>query len=112
MANTTWATDLAEPEGPVWAPDESLYVVEMGAEPIVVAEADRASYAEAIAIATSFSAAIIAQATNELAGIGIDEPGRILAPLVRTAVENALASAAADTIDLSTIGLDGLEDDS
>lgn len=93
-------------------------VVEMGAEPIVVAESDRAAYAEAIEIATNFSAAIVAQATDQLAGIGIDDPGRILAPLVRTAVENALANATADTIDLSAIGLaaldgmDGLEGDS
>jgi gluconolactonase len=32
MANAIWATDIAEPEGPAWAPDGSLYVVEMGAE--------------------------------------------------------------------------------
>lgn len=87
-------------------------VVEMGAEPVIVAEADRAAYAEAIAIATSFSSAIIAQATDALAGIGVDDAGRILAPLVRSAVENALASATPDTIDLSTIGRDLLEDDS
>jgi predicted short-subunit dehydrogenase-like oxidoreductase (DUF2520 family) len=87
-------------------------VVEMGAEPVVVDEADRGAYAEAIAVATSFSSAIIGQATDELVGIGIENPGRILAPLVRSAVENALASAAADTIDLSTIGRDLLEDDS
>jgi predicted short-subunit dehydrogenase-like oxidoreductase (DUF2520 family) len=87
-------------------------VVEMGAEPIVVAEADRRAYAEAIAVATNFSSAIIRQAMDELAGIGIDDPGRILAPLVRTAAENALATAAADTIDLSAIGMDPLEADS
>jgi predicted short-subunit dehydrogenase-like oxidoreductase (DUF2520 family) len=87
-------------------------VVEMGAEPILVAESDRAAYAEAVAVATSFSSAIIAQATSELAGIGIENPGRILAPLVRSAVENALASAAADTIDLSALGPDPLENNS
>ena len=31
MTNTIWAHDVAEPEGPVWAPDGSLYIVEMGA---------------------------------------------------------------------------------
>src|SRR5580698_9547946 len=56
-------------------------VVEMGAEPILVAESDRAAYAEAIAIATSFSSAIIGQATDALAGIGVENAGRILAPL-------------------------------
>jgi predicted short-subunit dehydrogenase-like oxidoreductase (DUF2520 family) len=67
-------------------------VVEMGAEPVLVDEADRAAYAEAIDTATSFSAAIVAQATALLDGIGVEAPGAVLAPLVRSAVENALAS--------------------
>jgi len=67
-------------------------VVEMGAEPVLVAEADRPAYAEAIDTATSFSAAIVAQATGLLEGIGMDSAGAFLAPLVRSAVENALAT--------------------
>lgn len=67
-------------------------VVEMGAEPVVIAEADRAAYADAIATATSFSAAIVAQATGALAAIGVENPGRVLGPVVRSAVENALAA--------------------
>lgn len=66
-------------------------VVEMGAEPVVVAEADRAAYAEAIATATSFSTAIVSQAMRLLDDIGVDSAGAVLAPLVRSAVENALA---------------------
>jgi len=65
-------------------------VVEMGAEPIIVAEADRAAYAEAIETATSFSAAIVGQAVGILDGLGIDAPGRFLGPLVRSSVETAL----------------------
>ena len=68
-------------------------VVEMGAEPIIVAEADRAAYAEAIETASTFSTAIVDQATGILAGIGIEAPGRLLAPLVRTSVDNALTRA-------------------
>jgi predicted short-subunit dehydrogenase-like oxidoreductase (DUF2520 family) len=79
-------------------------VVEMGAEPIVIAESDRPRYAEAIATATSFSAAIVGQAVALLEGLGIDSPGTVLAPLVRSSVENALARASAATIDLSTLG--------
>lgn len=78
-------------------------VVEMGAEPVIVEEEDRAAYAEAIATATSFSAAIVGQATGILAAIGMDAPGRILAPLVRSAVENALASASPATINLASL---------
>jgi predicted short-subunit dehydrogenase-like oxidoreductase (DUF2520 family) len=67
-------------------------VVEMGAEPVLVAEADREVYAEAIETATSFSAAIVSQATALLDGIGVEPSGAVLAPLVRSAVENALAA--------------------
>jgi predicted short-subunit dehydrogenase-like oxidoreductase (DUF2520 family) len=87
-------------------------VVEMGAEPILVDEADRPAYAEAIAIATGFSTAIVAQATDALAAIGVENAGRILAPLVRSAVENALAMTVPDTIDLSSLRDNLLEDDS
>jgi predicted short-subunit dehydrogenase-like oxidoreductase (DUF2520 family) len=86
-------------------------VVEMGAEPLLVDEDDRPAYAEAIAVATGFSAAIVAQATDALAAIGVENAGRVLAPLVRSAVENALASATTDTIDLSSMRSDLLEDD-
>jgi predicted short-subunit dehydrogenase-like oxidoreductase (DUF2520 family) len=77
-------------------------VVEMGGEPLVIAEADRPAYADAIAAATAFSTAIIAQAAGTLAGIGVESPGRVLAPLMRSAVENALGAAgvsSAATID-------------
>ncbi len=75
-------------------------VVEMGGEPIVIAEADRPAYAEAISTATSFSAAIVGQAVGILAGLGIESPGSVIAPLVRSSVENALASSTS-TIDLT-----------
>ena len=78
--------------GPVQPIGQAL-VVEMGAEPLIVAEADRAAWAEAVATATSFSTAIVSQAVGILDGLGVDSPGRVLGPLVRSAVENALASA-------------------
>jgi predicted short-subunit dehydrogenase-like oxidoreductase (DUF2520 family) len=68
-------------------------VVEMGGEPLVVAESDRAAYAEAISTAVSFSTAIVDQATGILASIGVENPGRVLGPLVRSAVDNALGRA-------------------
>jgi predicted short-subunit dehydrogenase-like oxidoreductase (DUF2520 family) len=78
-------------------------VVEMGAEPVIVAEADRPDYAEAIATATGFSRAIVGQAVGILSGFGMDQPGRVLAPLVRSAVENALAASSTDTINLADL---------
>jgi predicted short-subunit dehydrogenase-like oxidoreductase (DUF2520 family) len=75
-------------------------VVEMGAEPVLIDEDDRAAYGEAIAIATSFSSAIVKQATSLLAEVGILNPGQVLAPLVRSSVENALGDTSAGTIEL------------
>jgi len=87
-------------------PIAQALIVEMGAEPVVVAEVDRPAYADAIAAATSFSTAIVAQAAGALAAIGIERPGTLLGPLMRSAVENALGAAGggaalldADTID-------------
>ena len=68
-------------------------VVEMGGEQIIVVESDRAAYAEAISTAASFSSAIVDQATGILASIGVEAPGRVLGPLVRSAVDNALSRA-------------------
>jgi predicted short-subunit dehydrogenase-like oxidoreductase (DUF2520 family) len=91
-------------------------VIEMGAEPVMVAEADRAAYAEAIATAREFSASIVAQATGILTSIGVESPGQVLGPLVRSAVENALAEASPSTIDLASLthdsfGADAPEED-
>ena len=66
-------------------------VVEMGAEPVIIDEADRAQYAEAVSTATSFSAAIVRQAVALLAEINVESPSHVLAPLVRSSVESALA---------------------
>ncbi|MCW4385401.1 DUF2520 domain-containing protein [Salinibacterium sp. SYSU T00001] len=73
-------------------PIAQALVVEMGAEPVIVAEAHRPAYAEALATATTFSTAIVSQAMSALADIGVEVPGAVLTPLVRSAVENALAS--------------------
>jgi predicted short-subunit dehydrogenase-like oxidoreductase (DUF2520 family) len=44
-----------------------------------------------VAIATSFPASIVRQALDALDGIGVESPGAIVAPLVRSSVENALS---------------------
>lgn len=90
-------------------------VVEMGAEPVLVADADRPRYAEAVATATRFSAAIVEQSVGLLDGIGVPDPGRVLAPLVRSAVDAALGAASGTgpgTIDVTPTGpaSDGVDD--
>jgi predicted short-subunit dehydrogenase-like oxidoreductase (DUF2520 family) len=84
--------------GPV-LPIAQALVVEMGGEPVVVAEEDRPAYAEAIATATAFSRSIVAQSSEILSRIGVDNPGAYLSSLVRSAVDNALASPSSAAID-------------
>lgn len=74
-------------------PIAQALVVELGAEPVVIAEGDRAAYAEAIDTATSFTRSIVQQATALLSGIGVEQPGFVLSSLVRSAADNALAEA-------------------
>ncbi|GAA2247793.1 DUF2520 domain-containing protein [Herbiconiux moechotypicola] len=89
LAGTHFAVTAPAPVLPI----AQALVVEMGGEPVVVAEADRAAYAEAIETASGFSAAIVDQAVGMLRAVGVEGAGRLLAPLVRSAVENALARA-------------------
>lgn len=85
--NETWFAVTAP--APVQPIGQAL-VVEMGGEPVIVAEQDRAAYAEAIEIATTFSRSIVSQATGILTDIGVEHPGGFLSSLVRSSVDNAL----------------------
>ncbi len=82
--------------GPVLPIGQAL-VVEMGGEPVVVEERDRADYAEAVATATTFSRSIVEQASGILARIGVENPGAYLSSLVRSSVDEALRHAGAPT---------------
>ena len=91
--------------GPV-LPIAQALAVELGCEPVVVAEDDRATYAEAIEAATEFSRSIVRQAAGLLRQAGVSHPGAFLSGLVHTTVDHALAAAGsgdpgepADTID-------------
>ena len=79
--------------GPVLPIGQAL-AVEMGGEPVVIPESGRAAYAEAISTATTLSAALVAQATAALAQTGVDNPADVLAPLIRSTVDNALRHSA------------------
>lgn len=101
LAGTWFAVTAPSPVLPIG----QALVVEMGGEPLVIAEADRSAYAEAVDTAVSFSTAIVDQAVALLAGIGVEAPGPVLAPLVRSAVERALANAGgADAADPTLFG--------
>lgn len=74
-------------------PIAQALAVEMGCEPVVVAEADRQAYADAIQTATEFSRSIISQSTSRLREIGVENPGSYLSALVQSTVERALREA-------------------
>lgn len=86
-------------------PIAQALVVEMGAEPVVIDDDDRAAYAEAVSAASQFSSAIVSQSIEALRAIGVEQPGRVLGAVVRSAVENALQSASVDSIDLAQLDL-------
>ncbi|GAD34221.1 oxidoreductase [Microbacterium sp. AISO3] len=67
--------------------------VELGCEPVVVADADRPAYGEAIATATQFAASIVQQSAALLEDAGVDAPGRFLSTLVHSTVDRALTAA-------------------
>ena len=71
-------------------PIASALAVEMGLEPLVVAEDKRSQVASAIALATSFSHTTIHEAASRLKAAGVVNPGVVMQPLVNSSVENAL----------------------
>jgi len=71
-------------------------VIEMGAEPVVISDADRPKYAEAVAVASGFSALIVNQAIGLLKEIDVVSARELLGPLVRSSVEVALADGFQD----------------
>lgn len=80
---------------PAILPIAQALAVELGCEPIVVDDSDRAAYAEAIVTATTFSREIVRQSASLLEGIGVDNPGGYLSALLRSSVDTALIEAGA-----------------
>lgn len=74
-------------------PIAQALAVELGCEPVVVADADRPAYGEAIATATQFAASIVQQSAALLDQAGVPAPGRFLSTLVHSTVERALTAA-------------------
>ena len=104
------ATVAVTAPGPVQPIGQAL-AVEMGAEPVLIAEADRPAYAEALATAADFATALVAQASGLLDGIGVEHPAHVLGPVLRSAVENALGVRGVDSFDLAALdAASGLEE--
>lgn len=71
-------------------PMAEALVVEMGAEPVWVAEPDRPAYHAALTHGANHLVTLVAQALQVLRGAGIDAPERVLAPLLSAALDGAL----------------------
>ncbi|MFI0944340.1 Rossmann-like and DUF2520 domain-containing protein [Streptomyces sp. NPDC021020] len=67
-------------------------VIEMGGEPEWVAEEARPLYHAALAIGSNHLVTLVAQARDLLRTAGVQEPGRMLGPLLGAALDNALRS--------------------
>lgn len=103
MSFTGYSLDLARLNetsfavtGPApFLPIAQALAVEMGGEPVIIAEGDRALYHAALAHASNHLVTITGQAQEMLRQIGIENPSRYLTPLVRASLENALSSGEA-----------------
>jgi predicted short-subunit dehydrogenase-like oxidoreductase (DUF2520 family) len=71
-------------------PIAEALVIEMGGEPVWIAEADRALYHAALASAANHMVTLIAESGELLRRIGVEHPGRMLGPLLGAALDNVL----------------------
>jgi predicted short-subunit dehydrogenase-like oxidoreductase (DUF2520 family) len=65
-------------------------VIEMGAEPIWVEEVLRPLYHAALAMGANHLVTLVNQSADLLRDAGVDQPGRMLGPLLGAALDNAL----------------------
>jgi len=71
-------------------PAAEALVIEMGGEPVFIAEENRALYHAALAFAANYLVTLVAQAETLLGAAGAENPGRMLGPLLGAALDNAL----------------------
>jgi predicted short-subunit dehydrogenase-like oxidoreductase (DUF2520 family) len=65
-------------------------VIEMGAEPVWIDEALRPLYHAALAMGANHLVALVNQAADLLSAAGVEQPGRMLGPLLGAALDNSL----------------------
>lgn len=68
---------------------ESL-VLEMGGEPVWVPESARSLYHAALTVGANHLVTLVNDSVTMLSGAGVDEPARLVAPLLSAALDNAL----------------------
>jgi predicted short-subunit dehydrogenase-like oxidoreductase (DUF2520 family) len=86
LAGISFGVTAPEPLRPV---AEAL-VVEMGGEPVFIAEEQRDLYHAALATGANYLVTLVVQAGDLLRDAGVEQPARMLAPLLSAALDNAL----------------------
>lgn len=86
LADCCFGITAPEPLRPV---AEAL-VVEMGAEPVWIREQDRPMYHAGLAHGANHLVTLVAQAMQVVGSAGVEEPQRLIAPLLQAALDNAL----------------------
>lgn len=71
-------------------PVAEALVVEMGAEPVWIEEQDRPMYHAGLAHGANHLVTLVAQAMQVVSSAGVQEPQRLIAPLLNAALDNAL----------------------
>jgi predicted short-subunit dehydrogenase-like oxidoreductase (DUF2520 family) len=75
---------------PELRPVGEALVVEMGGEPVWVDEAARPLYHAGLALAANSIVSLVAEVTDLLSQSGVEDPRRLLSPLLYAAVDNVL----------------------
>ncbi len=98
MTFTGTSIDLARLDGTpfgVTAPEElrpvaEALVVEMGGEPVWISEGNRVLYHAALAHGSNHLMTLVGQTLDLLTAAGVEEPARLVAPLLSASLDNSL----------------------
>lgn len=90
LVGTPFAVTAAAPVLPI----AQALVVEMGGEPVPVAEKDRTVYHAALAHGANFLVTLLVQAQDTLRQAGVEDPGTYLRHLCEAALDRALREGA------------------
>jgi predicted short-subunit dehydrogenase-like oxidoreductase (DUF2520 family) len=71
-------------------PVAAALVVEMGGEPVTIAEELRPLYHAALVVGANHLVTLVAESMDLLRQAGVDNPGQVLGPLLGAALDNAL----------------------
>lgn len=91
LVGCTFAVTAPAPVLPI----AQALVVELGGEPVVIAEEDRPLYHAALAHAANHLVVLVAQAAQALAAAGVEAPDRLLGPLLGAALDGAVRASSA-----------------